>query len=800
MYKPTLVSLFVYLMSLPLNAATVTWDAGVDSVWDYTTANWTGTTFANGDDAVFNATGAGTVTLGINFNTAGMVFNSAGYIIADGGLTNFNLSAPATITANANARINAQITGTSGLTKNGNSTLTIRPSLSTRWPIPTGNYTINGGVLQFDASTTVNDTGFNRTYFINNGSTLRFYNDSSRHIFNGTDFIFDSNGGGLVSVEQMNPIWRNVDVTTSGGLKSELTTVGTDLNGQNVFSNPFRWVIVPGTDPSGIDFEFSGNANRMKVLKSGEGRASITGNQNAIPGGIQINNGSIEVAGAGRLSGGSYTKIIDVLNADCAFDYNSTAAQTISGIIQGAGTLTKDNTSTLVLSASNTITGVITVNGGILKLGNNAGLGSTVANTIVNNGGALDLQGFDPTPGEQININGVGSDGVGTRGALYSTANSSELNSGSTLILSSDSEVGGGGGRIDNFGGIFDGVNSFTLTKYGAEHWYQWNSAVNIAGLTVAPNAWWGNHLPTSPGPVIFQANSRHYTWAERNLGILDMTLEDGVQFHNDWEPCCIGTVTYGGSMTLNGTVHFYSSRADHLVRINAVIDGVGSIEKYNDHILALANANTYTGNTTVNGGTVRVESNSGLGSGNVTIGNGSLDVGATTNNIQQLDIVNATGEIVFELTSTNALPLFVESDVNLNGLGTLAITNQGILDDGSYTIITSKTAIVGEFADLQIQSPDLNADIIYINNGADHRVVIDVFDLDITNGFNSAGNGVIQWNAGPPQTATRIYDIIYYDSDTSHPGWHEDIVWSKLGEISSNEYEDATLDSLEIK
>ena len=185
---------------------------------------------------------------------------------------------------------------------------------------------------------------------------------------------------------------------------------------------------------------------------------------------------------------------------------------------------------------------------------------------------------------------------------------------------------------MDNFGGIFDGVNSFTLTKYGSEHWYQWGSVLNIAGLVVAPNAWWGIYLPKSPNTVTFQTGARHYTWGSPNFGTLDMTAEDDVRIHNEWEVGFIGTARYGGTMTLNGNIIFRSNRPDMTAKVDSTVGGVGSIQKDNDHTLLLTGTNTYTGNTTINDGVVRivhVDSPLGTSIGNQTYVNsgGSLEV-----------------------------------------------------------------------------------------------------------------------------------------------------------------------------
>jgi hypothetical protein len=62
--------LFTIITAGTAQAATKTWDAGLNFTWDTTTANWTGSTFTQNDDAVFDATGVGTETLGENIGVS----------------------------------------------------------------------------------------------------------------------------------------------------------------------------------------------------------------------------------------------------------------------------------------------------------------------------------------------------------------------------------------------------------------------------------------------------------------------------------------------------------------------------------------------------------------------------------------------------------------------------------------------------------------------------------------------------------------------------------------------------------
>ena len=68
----------------------------------------------------------------------------------------------------------------------------------------------------------------------------------------------------------------------------------------------------------------------------------------------------------------------------------------------------------VTLSASNSFTGVTTIQNGTLLAGNAAALGSSSGATVVTNGGTLDVNAFNLTP-EPVIISGSG---VGGKGAV----------------------------------------------------------------------------------------------------------------------------------------------------------------------------------------------------------------------------------------------------------------------------------------------------------------------------------------------------------------------------------------------
>ncbi len=98
--------------------------------------------------------------------------------------------------------------------------------------------------------------------------------------------------------------------------------------------------------------------------------------------GGRLSNGANAV-GSGSLNGGSYAGNI-ALGAATILNYDSSAAQTLSGAISGAGVVQTKGSGTLTLSGLNTYSGNTIVNSGALTLDAAGGLTCVVANATSN--------------------------------------------------------------------------------------------------------------------------------------------------------------------------------------------------------------------------------------------------------------------------------------------------------------------------------------------------------------------------------------------------------------------------------
>jgi len=185
---------------------------------------------------------------------------------------------------------------------------------------------------------------------------------------------------------------------------------------------------------------------------SGGGTLTLIGT-NTYSGSTTISNGTLAITGAGSLGGGSYAATITnkgVLN------FNSSAQQTLAGVISGTGALNL-NGGSLTLTATGTRTGATTVNGGTLVLssGNAATSGLYASSGLtINSGGIV-----------QVGVDNSLAGSAGTRGALPIT-----INAGGVLTNTGTADGGVGAyahirGVLTLAGGTLAGAGSNALVN-----------------------------------------------------------------------------------------------------------------------------------------------------------------------------------------------------------------------------------------------------------------------------------------------------------------------------------------------
>ncbi len=156
------------------------------------------------------------------------------------------------------------------------------------------------------------------------------------------------------------------------------------LGGTHTGSNTFAGAITNGT------------GSVISLTKANAGKWILTGT-NTYTGTTTIADGTLEFASSGTYAGN--ISVTDTTPTPLTFSGSYT--QTVGGAISGSMQLIKDGTGTLVLTGANTYTGTMTVNAGILSLGN-----GTCSSSLP------DFSTLSVTNGAKVNLNYTGSDKV----------------------------------------------------------------------------------------------------------------------------------------------------------------------------------------------------------------------------------------------------------------------------------------------------------------------------------------------------------------------------------------------------
>lgn len=454
-------------------------DAGV-----WTTSQWSGGTLELQDNIDIPG---GAILSGQTWTYVPILRNVSGVNSMGGGLTlvgqtNINVTVESGSQLTIGGGIHGHYSDAPSLTKLGAGALIVNGPGD--YPGTTG---ISGGILSINhnAGLGTADAGTE----VSGGATLQIQGNlniaAESLLIAGYGFNY---GGALRSASGYNT-WGG-PITLYSYYNSNVPTIGVDTGSTLIVSNTIsesysqslvktgggKLILTAPNAYTGSTYVAAGALNIRNNTALGAGNAAVSvynGASLEMENNITVSGKAIQLAGNGlygwgalRSATGSNTWNGDVLldasyhNVTISVDGQSTL--TINGTIQllgGQSSLTKIYDGTLILTGNNTYPDATYINGGVVNVRHNAGLGSANAGTFVAYGASLEVQDGITILGESISLQG---DGLQIRGALRNVSGQNSLTG--TITLLGDTRIASDEGNLVLHGSVLGGGK---LTKTG---------------------------------------------------------------------------------------------------------------------------------------------------------------------------------------------------------------------------------------------------------------------------------------------------------------------------------------------
>jgi len=574
------------------------------------------------------------------------------------------------------------------------------------WGVP-GNWTAGGVPNAVDATATLGSIiTANRVVTIASPVTLGnlVLNDDNRYTVTGSTITFDVSagssgisasgaGGGGTGHAIASALSLNDNLVVNRDSAGALTLSGTIANnGNSITVNAANSVVFSGAVSGGGGFVKNGNATvtlsgaaantfagatqvneGILSLSKTAGIAAVAGNLTIGDGtgaagsaGVTVvnndqiaNAAAVTIASDGRLTlNASRSETIGALNATAGtasvvlstgstlYVGNGTSpAGSFAGVISGAGAFRKTGNGTLTLSGANTYAGATTLSAGVLNIQNSSALGTSAGATTISSGAQLQIQGGLSVT-ENLTISGTGISGTG---ALRNISDNNTL-SGS-ILRAAAATIQSDAGRL-TLSGAMTGNNTLTVTGAGATAMTGVMSGSTAAVL-----------IKTGTGTLAISGANTFAGRTEINGGTLSINADNNLGAAP--AAATAGQLRFAGG-TLDTTTSF-TLNANRRITLNAgggtfapdagttltyagVVSGVGGLVKTDAGTLRLSGAagnNTYTGTTTVSGGTLALAKTAGqnaVGTGAILLNSGGTLLLESSNQIGNTTAITLAG------------------------------------------------------------------------------------------------------------------------------------------------------------
>ena len=525
-----------------------------------------------------------------------------------------------------------------GLAQNNSVTMT---NGSAKWLL--GGYSANGNVI----GNSVNVSGGTLTGVSGGESNSGSATGNIVSISSGT--VQSNVNGGFVASGSGKATGNIVNISGNADLSGAVVAGGSSPDGDaftgNTLNKNSDAAVHIARNFASVNFGYSGNANigELDSTPTGSALSGVTVNTNA-------NNVSFD------------------------------------GVISGSGSITKTGAGTLILSGTNTYSGGTTISAGTLSIGSDTNIGSGT-NTIGNKGTLL-LSG-NGTYTNDWTLSGAGSaiatDNNNTLSGVLSGNGGLTKTGAGTLTLSGNNTYAGG--TAINDGTLKGNIASGTDLSIAASTTYDGDNKarsvgglngggniLNTDGLTVQSGTFGGvignsntSLIKTGAGTLTLTGNNAYTGSTTISEGTLkgniasgtDLSIADSATYDGDNKARSVGGLNGAGNILNTDGLTVQSG------------DFAGSIDNSNSGLtktgagtLTLSGTNTYTGMTTVRSGTLALGND--LTSNQLTLYGGTVfDRGSHNHSLDNgiLSVNGANGQSAMykgDLSARNATLNFI--------------------------------------------------------------------------------------------------------------------------------------------
>jgi fibronectin-binding autotransporter adhesin len=462
----------------------------------------------------------------------------------------------------------------------------------------------------------------------------------------------------------------------------------------------------------------------------------------------------------------------------------STDVATFSKALTAARTVTVDagrNIGTITFAHSTTTTANgYTLATGALNLSSGGVIEQTAGTHIDTISSTIVVQGDPGTLTIRNTVSGTVAGLVINTGGITGAATAGNTTTITLDGVSTSNSSGGGANNATPIIGDGSGGGKVAVVKNGTGLWTM--ALANTFSGGMAFNAGTIRFFGNTSGYLLGSGTATIANGVTFNHGngTATSTIQSPLQVNGDFTLSGGNNARFGGTVDLNGGTRTITANAGDWGFTNIISNG--GLIKAGTASLFLSGPNTYTGGTTINGGTLFVISPGSLASGAVTVNANSTLAGSGTiggavtavgnsiiapgsNAVGTLTLSSdltlaGSGTLIFEITNTaSADKIVVGGNLYSTAPTTVSLPNTATLTNADYTLMEVTGSLGGSASDFNVTTPDPKKiyAIVYVA-GSPNKVVLRVSDNTFARTWYGGGGNTWDLN-----TANKVWTNVIF-------------------------------------